>query len=203
MGYNLLPLFIISAPSGTGKTTIYKKVQQILPNLVFSISYTTRFPRPGEKNAVDYFFVTEEEFKAMINRNQFLEWAEVHGNYYGTSKKFIEENRRAGDGVILDIDVQGAMQLKKLANLEAIFIFIKPPSFEELTRRLISRGTESQQVLEKRIENAKNELSYEEQYDYVIINDNLDVAVKQFLEVIDKESGNLGKKAKTTHENVE
>ncbi|MCP4751537.1 MAG: guanylate kinase [Proteobacteria bacterium] len=186
-------LFIISAPSGTGKTSIFKKAQEILPNLAFSISYTTRYPRDGERHAQDYFFVDRDEFQRMIRADAFLEWAEVYGNYYGTSKHFIRETRLAGNVVVLDIDVQGAMQLKRLPDLDAVYVFIVPPSLEELTRRLASRGTESDEILEKRLNNAQYEMTFKNQYDYVIVNDDLEVAVGEFLKVVLKECTDLNR----------
>ncbi|MBU3914141.1 guanylate kinase [bacterium] len=180
-------LFVISAPSGTGKTTIIKSSKLLLPELTLSISHTTRLPRKGEKESVDYFFVSKEEFKKMIDNQEFIEWAEVHGNFYGTSKKHIDSSVNNGKIVVLDIDVQGAMQIKKLQDRQAVFIFFNPPSIEELARRLESRGTETEESLKKRINNAKNELAFKDQYDYIITNDDLEKAVKEFLETIKKE----------------
>lgn len=135
-------LFVVSAPSGSGKTTLCSMMMNKYPELKYSISYTTRNPRNNEENGKDYFFISEEEFIDMINKGEFLEWAEVHGNYYGTSLKLINDMLSKGIDIILDIDPQGAMQLKeKLSN--AIYIFITAPSFEELEIRLKKRGTDS------------------------------------------------------------
>jgi guanylate kinase len=178
------PLFIISAPSGAGKTTIFKQAQQSLSNLVFSVSYTTRKPRKNEADGVDYFFVEKEDFIQRIDDNEFLEWAQVHGSYYGTSHRYIKDAWKAGQIVVLDIDVQGATQLMDQPDLEAIFIFIKPPSLEELRFRLKNRGTESKESSELRLKNAEWELTFEDRYDYVIINDKIDKAVWDFLKII-------------------
>ncbi|MBU2645903.1 guanylate kinase [bacterium] len=177
-------LIVISAPSGSGKTSIFKKAKAVLPNLVFSISYTTRQPRAGEINGVDYFFTDEHQFRKMIDGDQLLEWAEVYGNFYGTSKEFIERSQREGKIVVLDIDVQGAMQLKQLPDLDAIFVFFMPPSLEELSKRLVLRGTEDDASLRKRIDNAEHEMSFKDEYDYQIVNDQLEDAVDAFLKVI-------------------
>lgn len=180
-------LIVISAPSGSGKTSIFKNARAALPNLMFSISYTTRSPREGELNGVDYIFTEEKQFLQMIAEDQFLEWAEVYGNYYGTSKSSIRRSQQDGKIVILDIDVQGALQLRQIPDLNAVFVFIMPPSLEELSRRLISRGTEDQASVHKRLSNAEKEISCRDQYDYQIINDDLDQAVDEFLKVVIEE----------------
>lgn len=179
-------LFILSAPSGTGKTTVYKKALEKLPNLVLSISHTTRTPREsmGEKNGVDYFFIEKEEFKSMIKKDQFLEWAEVHGNYYGTSKKFIEDTLKSGKNILLDIDIQGAMNIKKLNLPNARYIFLVPPSLDELERRLTSRGTETEESLTRRLGKAKHEISFKDQYDEILVNDNLGNCIDNFIKII-------------------
>ena len=178
------PLFIISAPSGAGKTTIFKQAQQLLSNLVFSVSYTTREPRENEQDGVDYFFVTEEDFLQKIKENEFLEWAQVHNNYYGTSRTHINDAWKAGRIVVLDIDVQGATQLMDQSDLDTVFIFIKPPSLNDLQRRLNNRGTENKESLKTRLKNAEWELTFEDRYDYVIINDKIDQSVLEFLKII-------------------
>ncbi len=184
-------LIVISAPSGSGKTSIFKKAREILPNLIFSISYTTRQAREGEREGEDYFYTDTDHFKRMIASDQFLEWAEVYGNFYGTSREFIRKSQADGKIVILDIDVQGAMQLMQLHDLEAVFVFIMPPSLEELSNRLISRATEDQASIQKRLNNAEKEMSYQDQYGYQIVNDDLGRAVDEFLRVVIKECYDL------------
>jgi guanylate kinase len=184
-------LFVVSAPSGAGKTTIIHRASKILPELALSTSHTSRPPRKGECHAIDYFFITAEEFKQKIEQNEFLEWAEVHGNYYGTSTGEIKKLIEKGKIVVLDIDVQGAQQVRKSKALKPIYIFIEPPSMEELKNRLQNRDTESQASLQKRIINAQHELTFKNQYDFVIINDQLDKAVEEFVEIIKRNSKNL------------
>src|SRR5512137_512938 len=150
-------LFIISAPSGAGKTTLCKEVVDIFQNLRHSVSYTTRSPRPGEVHGRDYIFVSPAEFEKMISAGEFAEWAEVHGNLYGTAIKTLDEYRSRGIDVILDIDCQGARQLKERYG-EGVFIFILPPSFHELRRRLDVRNSDSDEVKERRIRNAADEI---------------------------------------------
>ena len=178
-------IIVVSAPSGAGKTTLIKEAQKIVPNIAFSISHTTRNPRAGEQNGRDYFFVSVSEFQNKIQEEDFVEWAEVHGNYYGTSKSQIEELVEQGNIVILDIDVQGAMQIKEKSDIDATFLFIEPPSLEELKSRLINRGTESEATLKKRLANAEIELGFKAQYDHVIVNDILNKAVRDFLAIVD------------------
>jgi guanylate kinase len=165
-------LFVVSGPSGVGKTSIINSVIKMLDNVVFSVSCTTRPPRPGEVDGVDYFFISKEKFLEMVKNSEFLEWAEVHGNLYGTPKSFVEENIKKGKKIILDIDVQGALQVKRNFE-EAVFIFVAPPSYEVLKERLIKRGTEEKDALLKRLDNAKWELSKMIEFDYLIVNDDL------------------------------
>ncbi len=169
-------LFILSAPSGTGKTTIVKKVMQETGSLAFSISHTTRSPRKGEKDGVDYHFVTVDEFKAMRDQDLFLEWAEVHGNFYGTSRPAVLKQLEQGVDVILDIDVQGAAIITADKKVDAVSIFVAPPSLDELERRLRGRGTESDETITVRLGNAAKEMSCAGVYNYLVINDDLDVA---------------------------
>jgi len=171
-------LFVLSAPSGCGKTTLLKRVMADLPGLVFSISHTTRAPRRGEQNGRDYFFVSRKEFYAIRDRQPsgFLEWAEVHGNLYGTSRAEVERLQSAGLDVILDIDVQGAAQVRAAA--DPVTIFIAPPSIEELARRLHGRGTEDEETIALRLAGAAGEMQAVGDYDYLIINDDLDEAVE-------------------------
>ncbi|MFC1837865.1 guanylate kinase [Thermodesulfobacteriota bacterium] len=177
-------LFIISAPSGTGKTTILKKVIAELEGVGFSVSHTTRQPRPGEAAGKDYFFVKPVVFEAMQAQNAFLEYAEVHGNLYGSSKAVVENLVKEGKDVILDIDVQGARQIREKHAREAVFIFIVPPSLEELEKRLKSRETDSQSVIKTRLQNARQELADMDQYDYIIVNDEVENAVEVLRAII-------------------
>lgn len=177
-------LFVISAPSGTGKTTILKKILPAVPGVSFSVSHTTRAPRSGEQDGVDYFFVTRDKFIAMRDDNAFLEWAEVHGNMYGTSRRSVEDQLANGIDIFLDIDVQGAKQLRELPDLEAIFLFIAPPSWDELEKRLSGRGTDSEETIRLRLNNARNEMTETTHYDYLVINDVIAEAVDMLRAVI-------------------
>lgn len=176
-------LFIISAPSGAGKTTLCKEVVDILPNLRHSVSYTTRLPRPGEVHGREYFFITPVEFEKMISAGEFAEWAEVHGNLYGTAIQTLEKFRADGIDVILDIDCQGARQLKERYR-EGVFIFILPPSFHELRRRLDLRNSESADVKERRLKNAAEEIKESAWYDYIVVNDVYSKAVEELKSVL-------------------
>lgn len=175
--------YVISGPSGAGKTTILKKILEDVENLTFSVSYTTRPKRPNEQEGVDYFFVDEAKFKDMIRRGEFIEWALVHGYYYGTSEKFIDSKLKENYDIVLDIDVQGAINImKKFSN--AVFIFLAPPTFEELEKRLRKRKTESQEDLMKRIKDARWELSKIPLFDYLVINDSIDSAISKIKAII-------------------
>jgi guanylate kinase len=177
-------LFIISAPSGAGKTTILKKVLAELSGVVFSISHTTRAPRPGEEDGCDYYFVDEETFRRIRDAGGFLEWAEVHGSLYGTSGEMVENLIEQGIDVILDIDVQGAQQIRQQKEKKGHFVFIAPPSFEELQRRLAGRGTETPESLSTRYNNARRELADLDCYDFLIVNDVVDEAVEMLRSII-------------------
>lgn len=169
-------LYVVAAPSGAGKTTLVRLLLEQVPEVRLSISNTTRAPRPGEQDGREYHFVDVDAFRGMIERHEFLEWAEVHGNFYGTSKKWIADRLTAGDDVLLEIDWQGAQQVRKLFP-EAIGIFILPPSMEELTRRLTGRGTDSAEVISRRLAAAEAEMRHVGEFDYVIINDQLEQAL--------------------------
>ena len=177
-------LFIISAPSGTGKTTILKKVISGMENIMFSVSHTTRTPRPGEKEGVDYYFVEKNAFQKMQEKELFYEWAEVHGNLYGTSRNAVQEIIDQGKDIILDIDVQGGLQAMDKVGDKGIFIFILPPSLQELEKRLVKRGTESESVIATRLKNAQGEIKIMGKYDYVIVNDSLAEAVEVLKSII-------------------
>ena len=170
-------LFIISAPSGAGKSTLLKKLLAKVDNLAFSVSHTTRAPRPGESNGREYHFVDRATFEGMRTDQAFLEWAEVHGNLYGTSRAAIETQQAQGIDVFLDIDVQGARQLREQRIQGAIFLFIAPPSWSELERRLRGRGTDPEETVQLRLNNARQEMKDAGRYDYLVINDQLDEAV--------------------------
>lgn len=177
-------LFILSAPSGAGKTTILKKVMAQLEHLAFSVSHTTRSPRSTEKNGVDYHFVSVMEFKRMQERDLFLEWAEVHGNYYGTSRLSVLEQLELGQDIILDIDIQGAAIIARDKSVQSVTVFVAPPSLAELESRLRGRGTDSNETIELRLRNAAREMAAAKDYDYLVINDKLDDAVTTMQSVI-------------------
>jgi guanylate kinase len=174
-------IYIISGPSGSGKSTLIRLVLAVLEGVNFSISHTTRERRNAEVEGRDYFFVSEDEFKRMVRRNQFIEWAVVHGDYYGTSRKELKKGAR--QDLLLDIDVQGANQIKKKM-LEAVFIIVLPPSFDVLKRRLVERGLESVTAVRKRLAAAKQEIQEYSRFDHVIVNDNLDEAVQNLACII-------------------
>ncbi|OQY39308.1 MAG: guanylate kinase [Candidatus Cloacimonetes bacterium 4572_65] len=169
-------VIIISAPSGGGKSTILQRILNDFSNIKYSISSTTRAPRGTEENGVDYFFLNNDEFEQKIKENEFLEYANVFGNYYGTSMNFINECFANGQYVIMDIDVQGSLQISKTL-CPVIKIFIVPPDSIELEKRLRNRGTDSDEVINKRLDTAKEELKLINEYDYLVINDDLDKAV--------------------------
>jgi len=176
-------LYVVAAPSGAGKTTLVRMLLASEAGVNLSISHTTRSPRPGETDGREYHFVAVDVFRAMISRGEFLEWAEVHGNFYGTSKSRIAEQLAAGSDVLLEIDWQGAQQVRQQFP-EAIGIFILPPSMEELTRRLTGRGTDAPEVVERRLAAAQAEMRHVGEFDYVIINDQLDQALDDLRAVV-------------------
>ena len=178
-------LIVIVAPSGTGKSTLMRRVREDFESdLIESISYTTREIRPGENDGVDYFFIEKIEFEEMIKNDEFIEWALVHGDYKGTSKKYIIKKIKEGSNIIFDLDVQGTDSMKKEFGTKATAIFIKPPSYEILEERLRGRGTENEEAINTRLENAKIELSRSEDYDYSIVNDDVEEAYKNLSELI-------------------
>ncbi len=169
-------LVVLSGPSGTGKGTVCGVVREHLGDAVrYSISATTRKPRTGEEHGREYFFFTKEDFEALRDQNGFLEWAQVYDNYYGTPRAFVEDVLASGKDCILEIDPQGALQVRKATD-EAVLVFIAPPSLEELRSRLTGRGTESAEEVEKRLSCAESELAYRDQYDYIIVNDDVNTA---------------------------
>ena len=184
-------LIVISAPSGTGKSTLTKLLLSEFKNIEFSVSFTTRQPRKNEINGKDYFFVSVEKFKKMIEEGDFLEWANVYGNYYGTSKSQVLKALNSGKDVLLDIDTQGAMSVKENFP-QAVLIFFLPPSLEELRNRLLKRKTETKEEIEKRLTIARKEIAKALKYDYLIVNDNLKVAYEKFKAII------LAEKCKTS-----
>jgi len=176
-------LYVVAAPSGAGKTTLVRLLLESEPGVHLSISYTTRGPRPGEADGREYHFVDVATFRAMMARGDFLEWAEVHGNFYGTSKVWIADHLAAGHDVLLEIDWQGAQQVRAVFP-QAIGVFILPPSMEELTRRLTGRGTDSAEVVERRLAAAQAEMRHVGEFDYVIINDGLEQALDDLRAVV-------------------
>jgi guanylate kinase len=179
-------LFVITAPSGAGKTSLIDVLTRDDPSLKLSISYTTRAPRPGEKDGVDYHFVDDAAFLAMRERGEFLESAEVHGYRYGTSRKVITEALGRGEDLILEIDWQGAQQVRAIYP-ECVGIFILPPSTEELERRMRTRGQDSDAVIRRRLDNAREELEHAGEFEYRIINKDFDTARRELAEIIRKE----------------
>ena len=176
-------LYIVAAPSGAGKTTLVRMLLENDSGIRLSISYTTRAPRPGEQDGREYNFVDLATFRAMVGRGDFLEWAEVHGNCYGTSRRWIETEMAAGRDVLLEIDWQGAQQVRKLFP-DAIGVFVLPPSMAELERRLSGRGTDSPEVIDRRLAAAQDEMRHVTEFDYVIINDKLQRALVDLLSVV-------------------
>jgi guanylate kinase len=169
-------VYIISAPSGSGKSTLVNKVREIVPGLKFSISYTTRAPRAGEQNGREYFFVSPAEFEEMIRKDEFLEHAKFDGNYYGTARRFLALADQEGKDLLLDIDVQGAAQIKgRIA--DAVSIFIMPPNRRELEKRLRTRSLDKEEVIQRRLVTASREIENYDKYDYILINDRLEESI--------------------------
>ncbi len=177
-------LIVMSGFSGAGKGTLLKRLLNDYDNFAFSVSMTTRAKREGEVDGKDYFFVTKEKFEQTIKEDGFVEYARYCDNYYGTPAKYVTEQLKAGKNVILDIEVQGAIQIKQKYP-DALLVFVTPPSIEVLLKRLRARGTETEEVIMKRIERAKEESRLMEMYEYIILNDDLDTAVKQYAEIVE------------------
>jgi guanylate kinase len=176
-------IIAVSSPSGGGKTTIVKKILERFPEIIFSISATTRPKRENEVEELEYFFITEEEFKKKIRNSEFVEWEKFYDYYYGTFKKYIDDNINEGKPVLLEIDVKGALSIKKIYP-GAHLLFIMPPSYDELVKRLKNRKTESEEDFKKRIRRAKMELSQKDKFDYIIVNENLNKAISESLILI-------------------
>ncbi len=177
-------LVVVSAPSGAGKTTLVHGIMQRLPQIAFSISYTTRPQRESETNGEDYFFVGEEEFQAMLSRDAFLESARVFDHWYGTSRDYVEELRNDGKTVLLEIDWQGAAQVRS-REPDTIGVFILPPSLAELERRLRGRGTDSEETITRRLQDALSDMGQWAQFEYVLVNDSIDASVDEFEAILD------------------
>jgi guanylate kinase len=177
-------IIVISAPSGTGKSTLVKHLLASQPGLKFSVSYTTRPPRPGEKNGRDYFFVAEKRFRRMIAAGEFVEWANVFGHLYGTARRQLRAAQEAGRDILLDIDVQGHAQVRKRLP-EAVSIFVLPPSFRELARRLRYRHSDTPAVIGRRLNDARKEIRHWPEYDYLVVNDQLPAAVQAVRAVVE------------------
>ena len=179
-------LVVFSGPSGSGKGTVLAEVMKRYPDMEFSVSATTRAPREGEQDGVNYFFKTKEEFQSMAENGGFIEWAQFCENCYGTPRAYVESRLEQGKDVVLEIEVQGAMQVKE-AYPDAVLIFNLPPSMQELENRLIGRNTEPLDVVNKRLETAKSELKVSDRYDYVIVNDVVETAAEKFIAILRSE----------------
>lgn len=179
-------LFVLSGPSGVGKGTVRQRLFERTNHLKYSISATTRAMRPGEKDGVDYFFKSKSEFKRLIDQNKLLEYAQYVNNYYGTPRKYVKETLASGHDVFLEIEVQGALQVKQNFP-QGVFIFLFPPSLEELKKRITSRGTESEDLVSHRLQKANQEINMMDYYDYVVVNDDVDHAVSKIQAIIQSE----------------
>ncbi len=186
-----LPI-IISAPSGAGKTTLCQALKKRLPDLNFSVSHTTRPPRENEQDGVDYHFITKKKFMEMTDRDEFLEWAQIHGNYYGTARKNITDTLQKGKDLVLELDIQGVETLRNL-KYRGVYIFILPPSMEELEKRLTGRGTESDNQIKQRLEAGKKEMAKSRLYDYAVTNTNVDESVGTMLAIIHAEKKRMSR----------
>lgn len=193
-----LPI-IISAPSGTGKTTTCKLLKERLPNLKIATSHTTRKIREGEWQGVDYFFISKEEFESKKANNDFLEWAQVHTEYYGTSFESIEKHQQKGFDILLELDVQGVETLRKM-DFKGIFIIILPPSIEEMTKRLKKRGTETEESIERRLKTGKEEIKSYKKYDYVITNFEVEETVQSIIAIIRAEKSRVSRYIPTSED---
>lgn len=179
-------LLVLSGPSGAGKGTICEQLRNKRKKLAYSVSATTRAPRKGEVDGRDYFFVTIEKFKEMIANNELLEYAEIYGNYYGTPRSYVMSILDEGRDVVLEIDPQGALQVKE-SFPDAVFVFVVPPSLDELSKRIYKRGTDSEEVIKRRLSAATSELAYASKYDYIVVNDEVEKATNKVSNIIDAE----------------
>lgn len=177
-------LFILSAPSGAGKTTLCQAVRRHFPDMLYSVSHTTRSPRSGETQGTDYHFIAKDRFLHLIESGNWAEWAEVHGNYYGTSANFLDQGLAEGKDILLDIDVQGMLKILKRYP-SSVTVFIRPPSLETLRKRLESRGADRPDIIETRMINAKKEMAEDHRYRHVIVNDDLETATRELILLID------------------
>lgn len=185
-------IVVISAPAGVGKTTLCKRLLQISSSFISSVSFTTRPPRKNEIEGVDYYFVSREEFEKLIKKGVFVEWAEVHGHLYGTSADFLKKNIEAGKDVVLEVDVKGGRKIKEKYPA-SILVFILPPSWEELKKRLKGRATEDEKSIKERLATAKEEIKFLPYYDYFVINDDINVAVKELVAIIEAERSRISR----------
>ena len=177
-------LFILSAPSGTGKTTLCQAIQRHFPDMLYSVSHTTRPPRHGETPGIDYHFITKAEFLHRIESGEWAEWAQVHGNYYGSSANFLNQGLEAGKDILLDIDVQGMLKILQRYP-SSVTIFIRPPSLKTLRDRLESRGTDKPDIIETRLKNAEKEMAEAHRYRHIVVNDSLETATRDLILLID------------------
>ena len=190
-------MFVLSSPSGAGKTTLTKKIAENNKNFTISISYTTRKPRPNEINGRDYKFVNEQEFNTLVKENNFFEYANIFGNYYGTLKKPVLELLSLGRDVLFDIDWQGTQQLKRIKSLSLVTFFILPPNIQALKKRLLNRHKGQEELIEKRMHNFNEETSHWNEYNYVFVNDDLDTCYEKILNVIKSEKRGISQNQNT------
>ncbi|NMA69756.1 MAG: guanylate kinase [Desulfitobacterium sp.] len=186
-------LIVLSGPSGAGKGTICRELLKEMPQVKYSVSATTREPRPGEVDGLHYYFRKKEEFQDMIEKEELLEWAEFCGNYYGTPRFAVEQAIQAGNDVLLEIEIQGALQVKKVYP-QGVFVFIVPPSLDELSQRIHNRGTETKEAIEKRLQTAVKEMEYIKEYDYVVVNDEIPIAVEKLKSILTAEKCRVSRK---------
>ncbi|TNJ67209.1 guanylate kinase [Paenibacillus hemerocallicola] len=179
-------LIVLSGPSGVGKGTVCSMLRKLAPELVYSVSATTRYPRAGETEGINYFFKSKEQFRSMIERDELLEYAEYVGNYYGTPRSFVNETIQAGKDIILEIEVQGAMKVKERFP-EGVFVFLMPPSLGELKNRIVNRGTETDDSIRNRLSVAADEIRLLEHYDYAVVNDRVEMACERIKSIITAE----------------
>ena len=195
-------LYVVSSPSGGGKGTLIRRVLDVVPNLSYSVSYTTRAPRNGEVNGREYFFVNRDQFEKMVTAGEFLEWANVHGHLYGTARRQVTEEVASGIDIVLEVDVQGAASVRSLG-LDSVSVFILPPSLETLRSRLIARGTDSPEQLAVRMRNAPEELSQYSTFDYVIFNDKVDSAATELAAIVVAERARRERQEPLVHDVIE